>query len=100
MTGRTLPAPPLDRSSRSWQRSTVQTFFANFNWENHPPEVQEIKLQAQTTQSPLSLTLSVSQFFAAINWDGNTIAAAPDTGLVALPPEADDLTLDDFSSLF
>ena len=100
-------APPNgtkpEAQAQSWLQSSVQTFFTGFNWEDHSPEVQELKLQSlQGSNTPLSLTLSVNQFFGAINWEG-VAAAAP----VAVPAStsqpvsvANDLTLDDFSSLF
>lgn len=89
--------------SQNWLHLSVQTFFTGFNWEDQSPEVQELKLQAlQGSNTPLSLTLSVNQFFGAINWEGVAAAAA-----VAVPTPtsqpvsvANDLTLDDFSSLF
>lgn len=88
--------------AQPWLQSSVQTFFTGFNWENQSPEVQELKLQAlQGSNTPLSLTLSVNQFFGAINWEGVAAAApvvlTPPTSSVAV---ANDLTLDDFSSLF
>lgn len=87
-------------ASEVWIQSSVQTFFSGFNWEDNPPEVHEVK-QAAVLHStePLSLTLSVSQFFAAVNWDGTAIAAAtPQPAAPAQKP--DDLTLDDFFNLF
>lgn len=106
MKPRTLPGQngavsPWDRSqSLPWLQTSVQTFFGNFNWEDNPPEVQQVKLTTlQASTVPLNLSLSVSQFFAAFNWDGATIAAA------ISPPEpqpkaAIDVTVDDFFSQF
>jgi hypothetical protein len=88
----------------SWLTTSVQTFFSGFNWENAPPEIQEIQQTAsvQATSGPLSLSLSVGQFFAAINWHGSEIAApvAVEQPSIPQPAANDDLTLDDFSSLF
>src|SRR6476619_7046991 len=82
--------------AQPWLQSSVQTFFTGFNWENQSPEVQELKLQAlQGSNTPLSLTLSVNQFFGAINWDG--VAASAPVTLTASPTPvatANDLTLD------
>lgn len=86
----------------SWLQSSVQTFFTGFNWDNQSPEVQELKLQSlQGNNTPLSMTLNVNQFFGAINWEG-AAAAAPVAVTTSAPPvaPANDLTLDDFSSLF
>lgn len=87
-----------------WSGLTVQKFFEAVNWEDNPPEVQEIKRTAsQGDNRTLSLMLTVSQFFGAVNWDGTAIAAVPPP---QEEPEAqvasgmDQFTLDDFSSLF
>jgi hypothetical protein len=88
--------------TQSWLQLSVQTFFTGFNWEDQSPEVQELKLQAlQGSNTSLSLTLSVNQFFGAINWEG-AAAAAPValTSSTASVARTNDLTLDDFSSLF
>ncbi|MBD2095347.1 hypothetical protein H6F90_09275 [Trichocoleus sp. FACHB-591] len=95
----TKPEP----QSKSWLQSSVQAFFTGFNWEDQSAEVQELKLQGlQGTNTPLSLTLSVNQFFGAINWEG--VAAAAPVAVLAPTSQpvsvANDLTLDDFSSLF
>lgn len=88
--------------SQKWLQSSVRNFFTNFNWENHPPEVQELKVSAlQGSDVPLSLTLSVSQFLGAIAWDGASVAApAQPEAPASESPSAKDFTLDDFSSLF
>ena len=90
--------------SASWKQQSVQQFFTAFNWDDHPPEMQELKLiAAQQGVSPaMSLALKVRDFFSAFNWDDSAIAATPK------PPEAipgsgnadDAFTLDDFSDLF
>lgn len=86
--------------SEAWQQSSVQTFFSRFNWEDSPPEVHEVKqAAARHSTEPLSLTLSVSQFFAAVNWEGTAIAAATPQPTAPVQ-KADDLTLDDFFNLF
>lgn len=87
-------------SPQSWLQSSVQQFFSRVNWDDNPPEVQEIKLTSQASPGPLSLTLSVNQFLAAFNWDDTTIAAAPSQPSIPVPSDNRDLTLEDFSSLF
>lgn len=91
------------RPAQAWMQSSVQKFFSNINWEDNPPEVQEAK-QASSEPGhtgPLSLTMSVSQFFAALNWDGSAIAApVPQAQEPPQPSKPDEITLDDFSSLF
>ena len=90
-------------ATETWLEQSVQQFFSTFNWEDHPPEVQEIKLTSLSlgeVDAPLSLSLTVGQFFSSINWDDTTIAAAPTLPSSSMPPTRDDLTLDDFSSLF
>jgi hypothetical protein len=87
---------------KTWMTDSVQDFFTAFNWEDHSPEVQELKRSGLEAidNKPFWLTLSVSQFLSTIDWDGSTIAATPN---LEAPPQAtgaDSLTLDDFSDLF
>ena len=94
----------------TWLQQTVQQFFNGFNWEDQPPEVQELRAAAQADNAaPLSLKLTVNQFFGAINWDGNRAIALPthaelsfpeDLTAIDVPPDDDGFTLDDFSGLF
>ncbi|MEB3337539.1 MAG: hypothetical protein VKJ46_08765 [Leptolyngbyaceae bacterium] len=89
--------------SQSWLQLSVKEFFTTVNWEDQLPEVQEIKLQAlQGTDEFLKLTLSVSQFFGAVPWEGIMVAAPVPTSLPPLEevPESDSFTLDAFSDLF
>jgi hypothetical protein len=95
---------PLADSSVSWKRQSVQQFFTAFNWDDHPPEVQELKITAaqQGIHQYLSLALKVKDFFSAFNWDDSTIAVAPKSPEV-LPGKGqaeDGFTLDNFSDLF
>ncbi|MBE9178899.1 hypothetical protein IQ268_10035 [Oculatella sp. LEGE 06141] len=83
-----------------WLRASVQEFFTTFNWDDSPPEVQELKLNAMEEGTPLSMTLSVSQFFGAVAWDGAAIAAPPLSDSPTVLTDAKDFTLDDFSDLF
>jgi hypothetical protein len=95
-----VPAP-------SWLQSSVQAFFTAINWENNPPEIQQIR---QSTAQPVSfdtpspqalnLIMSVNQFFAAINWDNATIAGNATSSESQSPAKPKDITLDDFSDLF
>ena len=89
--------------SVSWQRQTVQQFFGSCNWDDHSLKLQALKLtatQPQGSDQPLSLTLKVQDFFAAVNWDGTAIAAFSKPEKVAIEDSADDLTLDGFADLF
>lgn len=90
-------------TDESWLKLTAKEFFSGINWDNNPPEVQELKVSAsQGEVAPLSLLLSVNQFFAAVNWDGMAIAPPPISA--SLEPnsgkEAKDFTLEEFSDLF
>ncbi|MBW4657735.1 MAG: hypothetical protein KME15_03610 [Drouetiella hepatica Uher 2000/2452] len=94
----------LSASLTSWKRQSVQQFFTAFNWDDHPAEMQEIKLIAaqQGVHPPMSLALKVKDFFSAFNWDDSAIAATPKPPQVIPGSDnADDaFTLDDFSGLF
>jgi len=78
----------------------VQEFFSRVNWEDTSLEVQELKFHAlQGFDTPLSLTLTVNQFFAAIPWDG--VPSAPQTlNPIESTSTEDGFTLDDFSNFF
>lgn len=91
----------VNQSSQAWLGTSVHTFFAGFNWDDHPPEIHQItQAVAQGNHEPLSLTMSVGRFFAAINWDGTeAIAAVPASEPPSLPKPSD-FTLDEFSDLF
>lgn len=103
MTSMTLPYTngSTPHADDAWMRQTVQRFFGGFNWEDNPPEIQELRQTVSNGHQTLSLTLKVSQFFKAINWEGGAIAAMPQ--FEAPPtsdPAADAFTLEDFSDLF
>lgn len=85
-----------------WLTQSVQQFFSSVNWDDNPPELQELKQTgAQGVNTELSMTLTVSQFFSAVNWDGAAIASIPESqDLVEPIAPANDFTLDDFSNLF
>jgi len=90
-----------------WLRLSVQDFFRQVNWDNTSAEIQAIQQTAAVARTvgsmaPLGLTLTVSQFMAAVNWEDTAIAAAVSTSPSTLPtpPAVNDLTLEDFSSLF
>jgi hypothetical protein len=87
-------------TSSNWLQSSVQSFFTAFNWEDNPPEVQELKLTSMQDGMPLSMELSVSQFFSAIAWDGSCVAAAPSSAEPFSVSENNQFTLEDFSDLF
>lgn len=83
---------------QAWLKQSVQHFFNGVNWDDHPPEVQTLRLAGQD-EPKSSLLLTVNQFFSTINWDGD--AATPPKPNSASPAQATDtLTLEDFSDLF
>ncbi len=88
---------------QNWLDSSVQEFFKTCNWDDHSIAVQDIQLASLLDENiSLELTLSVGQFFAAINWDGTSFKAP--LPVVEEPIAASDLdgtfTLTDFSELF
>lgn len=90
--------------SQNWLQFSVQKFFMGINWDDSPPAVQAAKIASSEPDNigPLSLTMTVNQFFHALNWEGQEIAAAvpqePSFSLPTQPPN--EITLDDFSNLF
>lgn len=106
----TLSLPHTNGSSKgvksqTWLQMPVHKFFMGVNWEDQPPEVQEIKLTSleaavQGNSASLSLTLSVNQFFSAIPWDGIPMGSPAESVTPEATSDDGGLTLDDFSGLF
>ncbi len=87
----------------AWLTASVQEFFQGINWENQSQQVQDIKQAVrQGAVTSLDLSLSVSQFLGAIPWDGGAIAPSSVIADISLDDSspANNLTLEDFSSLF
>lgn len=107
MISTTLTATNGHRSSApSWQRETVQAFFEGVPWSGMPTHQATSSGTASAdglgADAPLAMT--VGQFFEMMSWEGK-----PTIGVLIAPLEApapvtdtpsEDLTLDDFSSLF
>jgi hypothetical protein len=90
--------------TQNYLQATVQEFFKTCNWEDQSLEVQEIRLASLLDDNTsLPLTLRVSQFFAAVNWDGTTFAN-PSPVINSSDPTASNadstFTLSDLSDLF
>jgi hypothetical protein len=95
-----------------WLKLTVQQFFQDINWENLAPAQSEPPSSASEPASDVAppsraaaptLTLSVSQFFEAIAWDGTPTIAAPPTAAspeTSAPTPDSNITLDDFFGSF
>lgn len=96
--------PHIDMDA--WSTVSTRQFFSSVNWDDHPPEVQEVKQKVRETESPseLGTDLTVGQFFSSVNWDDEAAVkppAASDDFLAELLDEpAKDFTLDEFSDLF
>ncbi len=60
--------------SEAWKQQSVGDFFARCNWENL--EVPVLEAAAPGQPVALDYSLSVSQFFGAIPWDGGAMLAA------------------------
>lgn len=86
----------------SWLQTPARQFFNSFNWDDASPQVRETQQAiASGSSEPPSLMLSVSQFFAATPWDGNSIASPVLPAVPNSPAASDkDFTLDSFSDLF
>jgi hypothetical protein len=90
------------QTAQNWFDSSVQEFFKTCNWDDHAIEVQDIQLASLLDENiSLELTLSVSHFFAAINWDGSSFTAPTILEVpIASNSQEDTFTLTDFSDLF
>jgi hypothetical protein len=107
MMSATLTATNGHRGTQPWLRETVQAFFEGVPWSGMPTHQASSAGTANaasqgTAESPLTLT--VGQFFEMMSWEGKPTIGAPIAPLEAPSPASDapsdDLTLDDFSSLF
>lgn len=88
------------RAADDWLQATVQDFFSKINWDDHPPEVRPSTLSlTDDSPPPFSLEMSVGRFFAAINWEGNAIAAPAPIEQPKVTHKTE-FTLDEFSDLF
>lgn len=89
-------------ASQHWLEKSTRHFFSEINWDNQSQEVQQLRQAwVQDNAEPLSLTLSVHQFFAAIPWDGVAVfQLEPPSEPLFAAPESNSLTLEDFSDLF
>jgi hypothetical protein len=106
MISATLTATNGHSSPHPWLKETVQAFFEGVNWNGMATHRADSASGAASSglggDSPLTMT--VGQFFEMMSWEGK-----PTIGVPIAPMEApatttdapsDDLTLDDFSSLF
>lgn len=87
------------KTQTSWLEESVQEFFGRCNWLGNPLEGQN----HQATGQPLSLTLSVAQFFRAFAWEGiPEVGAMPVSASLptASVPEPSEVTIDDLFDLF
>ncbi len=95
--------------SDDWLQRSVQQFFQTVNWEGRvlsPPPAQELAddvAPMSFTPNPLDLTMSVTDYFNAIPWDGVPVIAAliPSDEPEDMSSVADqEVTLDDFFGSF
>lgn len=106
MISATLTATNGHNSTQPWLRETVQAFFEGVNWNGMP--THQANSPGGTASSGLGgespLAMTVGQFFEMISWEGKPTIGVPIAPLEAPAPTndapSDDLTLDDFSSLF
>lgn len=91
--------------SQPWLKETVQSFFEDFTWSGMAPtSLASPGTSGGGVSSEAMATLTVGQFFEIFPWEGQPTIGVPITpreAPSAAPAlSADDLTLDDFSSLF
>ncbi|KAM3098961.1 hypothetical protein ACKFKF_16060 [Phormidesmis sp. 146-12] len=98
-----MSAGSFPAQGQNWLDSSVQEFFKTCNWDDHSIAVQDIQFASLLDENiSLELTLSVGQFFAAVNWEGASFNKAP-LPIVEAPIASDSdgtFTLTDFSDLF
>ncbi|MEB3289885.1 MAG: hypothetical protein VKI82_08215 [Leptolyngbya sp.] len=95
-------------AAQPWLRESVQTCFEGVNWSGlarrSAPSSTSATAASPVLDAESLMALSVGQFFEMMSWEGK-----PNIGVPIAPLEApaittdtasDDITLDDFSSLF
>ena len=90
-------------SDKAWLKQSVQDFFTNFNWLGSPVTVHAPIENGHAPQPRLNLTLTVAEFFQAVNWDGiPQVGVIPPTNNSPISSETSDLdvTIDDLMGLF
>lgn len=88
---------------KAWLRQSVQDFFTNFNWSGSPVTVHTQVENDHAPQSSLNLTLTVAEFFQAMNWEGiPQVGVVPSANSSSVSTETSDLdvTIEDLMGLF
>lgn len=96
------PSSNGHRPTAVWRTTTVQAFFTQIPWEGAPQGSPLGQPGADAASAPM-LQQTVGQFFQHFPWEGTPEIAAPMIPLSVQSPPAntnENLTLDDFSSLF
>lgn len=128
MSHRNLPHPGSShfgghhpQDTQQCLHRSVQAFFSTCNWEDCSITLRDVNWSTLTpadlTSEPLAFSLSVKQFFAAVDWDGSlgsqgglSQVTIPQIMMFQTVPEVEELpttiesartfTLTDFSDLF
>ncbi len=90
-------------SKHAWLRQSVQDFFTNLNWLGSPLTVPVAAENGHAPQPHLNLTLTVAEFFQAVNWDGiPQVGVIPPANNSPISSDTSDLdvTIDDLMGLF
>ena len=83
-------------SSSDWRLQPLRSFWQSVNWENR--EIAPIISNNGQAAQPLSLMMSVREYFRAISWTGilEIAATAPEPKLSISAIDASNETLEDF----
>ncbi|QQE66858.1 hypothetical protein GFS31_35620 [Leptolyngbya sp. BL0902] len=93
-------------ANQPWMRETVQAFFEGVNWSGVAMRsaASATAIGDPSLGGEMPLNLTVGQFFETMSWEGKPTIGVPIAPLEApsstTDMPSDDLTLDDFSSLF
>ena len=87
-----------------WLKETVQAFFEGFVWSGAPTRVAASQPGTTVETAEATMSMTVGRFFELFPWEGQPSIGVPIAPIEAHnpveKPAVDDLTLDDFSSLF
>lgn len=90
-------------SEKAWLKQSVQDFFTNFNWSGSPASVHQVVENGHAPPPSLNLTLTVAEFFQAMNWEGiPQVGVVPTANNAPIASETSDLdvTIEDLMGLF
>lgn len=103
VTNATLSNGHEGMAPHPWLKESVRAFFEGVAWTGQARPVAGPGGASPSGSSTSLMTMTVTQFFDTVAWDGQPTIGVPIAPVEAQPdpgPKEDSLTLDGFSDLF